>query len=94
LVHDRGKLPRNTALHFAKRSTLVRRHHWISAFDRAQTIRVAIDPATRPSDLARPDTFSRCAPAKAECWFAPAKRSCGRSGGLAGLVPAGIICEI
>src|SRR6266581_3228990 len=26
----------------------------ISAFDRARTIRVAIDPATRPSDLARP----------------------------------------
>src|SRR5258708_22097483 len=26
----------------------------ISAYDRAHTIRVAIDPATRPSDLARP----------------------------------------
>src|SRR6476659_6651196 len=26
----------------------------ISAYDRAQTIKVAIDPATRPSDLARP----------------------------------------
>src|SRR3954464_1646379 len=26
----------------------------ISAYDRARTIRVAIDPATRPSDLARP----------------------------------------
>src|SRR3989440_1593057 len=26
----------------------------ISAYDRARTIRVAIDPATRPADLARP----------------------------------------
>ena len=26
----------------------------ISAYDRAHTIRVALDPATRPSDLARP----------------------------------------
>ena len=26
----------------------------ISAYDRAETIRVAIDPATRPNDLARP----------------------------------------
>src|SRR5246127_4296908 len=38
----------------------------ISAYDRARTIQVAIDPATRPADLAR----------------------------LAGMVPAGIICEI
>ena len=38
----------------------------ISAHDRARTIRVAIDPASRPGDLAR----------------------------LAGMVPAGVICEI
>ncbi|MGA7380746.1 MAG: 3,4-dihydroxy-2-butanone-4-phosphate synthase [Terriglobales bacterium] len=38
----------------------------ISAYDRARTIQVAIDPGTRPSDLAR----------------------------MAGLVPAGVICEI
>jgi 3,4-dihydroxy 2-butanone 4-phosphate synthase/GTP cyclohydrolase II len=38
----------------------------ISVFDRAQTIKVAIDPDARPGDLAR----------------------------MAGLVPAGVICEI
>ena len=32
----------------------------ISAYDRAQTIKVAIDPSTRPNDLARPGT---CLPA-------------------------------
>jgi 3,4-dihydroxy 2-butanone 4-phosphate synthase/GTP cyclohydrolase II len=67
----------------------------ISAYDRARTILVAIDPATRPSDLARPGHVF------------PLR---GRKGGvlvragqteasvdltrMAGLVPAGIICEI
>src|SRR5580765_3002182 len=37
----------------------------ISAYDRARTILVAIDPATRPSDLARP---------REAYWFAPDRR--------------------
>ena len=45
----------------------------ISAYDRARTIRVAIDPATRPSILHGPGTSSRFARAKVECWFAPGK---------------------
>src|SRR5512146_832877 len=43
----------------------------ISAYDRARTIAVAIDPASRPSDLA---TFFPYAPAKAGCWCAPGRR--------------------
>jgi len=65
----------------------------ISAYDRAHTIRVAIDPLTRPSDLARPGHV-----------FPLRGRKCGvlvRAGlteasvGLArlgGLITAGIIC--
>ena len=45
----------------------------ISAYDRAETIRVAIDPSTRPTIWRVPDMSSRFAPAKAECWFAPAR---------------------
>jgi 3,4-dihydroxy 2-butanone 4-phosphate synthase/GTP cyclohydrolase II len=67
----------------------------ISSYDRAQTILCAIDPATRPSDLARPGHMF---PLRA------------RNGGvlvrggqteasvdltrMAGMVPAGVICEI
>lgn len=46
----------------------------ISAADRSATIRVAIDPATRPADLAKPGQSLRCAPATAGCWCAPARR--------------------
>ena len=42
----------------------------ISAYDRSHTIQVAIDPATRPSDLARPGHSSLFARAKAACWCA------------------------
>ena len=43
----------------------------ISAYDRARTIQVAIDPATKPPIWRVPDTCSLFAPAKAACWFAP-----------------------
>ena len=43
----------------------------ISAADRARTIRVAVDPASRPSDLVRPGHIFPCAPAKAASWCAP-----------------------
>lgn len=67
----------------------------ISAFDRAQTIKVFIDPATKPSDIARPGHI-----------FPLAAREGGvlaRSGHteavvdlarLAGLYPSGVLCEI
>ena len=45
----------------------------ISAYDRARTIQVAIDPATRPADLARPGHVFPFAPAKVECWCARAR---------------------
>jgi 3,4-dihydroxy 2-butanone 4-phosphate synthase/GTP cyclohydrolase II len=67
----------------------------ISAFDRATTIRALIDPATRPSDLARPGhvfplraepggVFARAGQTEASVDLA----------GLAGLNPAAVICEI
>ena len=46
----------------------------ISAADRSATILTAIDPATRPADLARaPGTFFRCARGAAACWSAPGR---------------------
>ena len=43
----------------------------ISAYDRARTIKVAVDPATRPSDLARPGTLSSTRP---QGWSAGSRR--------------------
>ncbi|MBP6964005.1 MAG: bifunctional 3,4-dihydroxy-2-butanone-4-phosphate synthase/GTP cyclohydrolase II [Armatimonadetes bacterium] len=67
----------------------------ISAYDRAHTIKVAIDPATKPSDLARPGhifplvakdggVLKRSGHTEAVVDFAR----------LAGLYPAGVLCEI
>src|SRR5262245_49402253 len=67
----------------------------ISAFDRAQTILTAIDPKTRPNDLARPGhifplrahdggVLVRAGQTEASVDLAAA----------AGLIPAGVICEI
>jgi 3,4-dihydroxy 2-butanone 4-phosphate synthase/GTP cyclohydrolase II len=67
----------------------------ISAYDRAQTIKVAIDPATRPSDLARP---GHVFPLRARRGGVLVRA--GQTEGsvdlarMAGLIPAGIICEI
>src|ERR1700761_288288 len=67
----------------------------ISAYDRAHTIKVAIDPATRPSDLARP---GHVFPLRAKKGGVLVRA--GQTEGsvdlarLAGMVPAGIICEI
>ncbi|MDZ7340470.1 MAG: bifunctional 3,4-dihydroxy-2-butanone-4-phosphate synthase/GTP cyclohydrolase II [candidate division KSB1 bacterium] len=67
----------------------------ISAHDRAQTIRTLIDPATRPQDLARPGHIF---PIKAErggvltrAGHTEAAVDLAR---LAGLYPAGVLCEI
>ena len=67
----------------------------ISAADRARTIRLAVDPATRPEDLARPGhilplqakeggVLSRAGQTEASVDLAR----------LAGLDPSGVICEI
>jgi 3,4-dihydroxy 2-butanone 4-phosphate synthase/GTP cyclohydrolase II len=67
----------------------------ISAHDRARTILAAIDPATRPDDLARPGhifplqaveggVLSRAGQTEAAVDLAR----------LAGLTPAGVICEV
>jgi 3,4-dihydroxy 2-butanone 4-phosphate synthase/GTP cyclohydrolase II len=67
----------------------------ISAADRATTIHVAIDPKSKPSDLARPGHIF---PLKAQ--RGGVLRRAGQTEGsvdlarLAGLLPAGVICEI
>jgi len=67
----------------------------ISAYDRARTIRVAIDPATRPSDLARPGhVFPLRARKGGVLVRAGQTEAAVDLARLAGLIPAGIICEI
>ena len=67
----------------------------ISAYDRARTIKVAIDPATRPSDLARPGhVFPLRAKKGGVLVRAGQTEASVDLARLAGLIPAGIICEI
>ncbi len=67
----------------------------ISAYDRAHTIRVAIDPATRPADLARPGhVFPLRARRGGVLVRAGQTEASVDLARLAGLVPAGVICEI
>ncbi|HET8580055.1 MAG TPA: bifunctional 3,4-dihydroxy-2-butanone-4-phosphate synthase/GTP cyclohydrolase II [Nitrospiraceae bacterium] len=67
----------------------------ISAADRATTIRTAIDPKSKPSDLARPGHIF---PLKAD--KGGVLKRAGQTEGsvdlarLAGLYPAGVLCEI
>src|SRR5437016_8515522 len=67
----------------------------ISAYDRARTIKVAIDSTTRPADLARP---GHVFPLRARKGGVLVRA--GQTEGsvdlarLAGMVPAGVICEI
>jgi len=67
----------------------------ISAFDRAETVRAAIDPQTLPSDLARPGHIlplqAREGGVLARTGQTEAAVDMAR---LAGLYPAGVICEI
>jgi 3,4-dihydroxy 2-butanone 4-phosphate synthase/GTP cyclohydrolase II len=67
----------------------------ISARDRATTIRTAIDPATRPSDLARPGHIiplrARLGGVLVRTGHTEAAVDLARAAGLA---PAGVICEI
>jgi 3,4-dihydroxy 2-butanone 4-phosphate synthase / GTP cyclohydrolase II len=67
----------------------------ISAYDRSETIKVAIDPATRPSDLARPGhTFPLRARKGGVLVRAGQTEASVDLARMAGLIPAGIICEI
>src|SRR5881398_4063487 len=67
----------------------------ISAYDRARTISVAIDPATRPSDLARPGHVFPLRARKGGVLVRAGQTEASVDlARLAGLVPAGIICEI
>jgi 3,4-dihydroxy 2-butanone 4-phosphate synthase/GTP cyclohydrolase II len=67
----------------------------ISAFDRAQTIKVFIDPATKPADLARPGHIfplaARSGGVLARAGHTEAVVDLSR---LAGLYPSGVLCEI
>jgi len=67
----------------------------ISAYDRCHTIQVAIDPATRPSDLARPGHVFPLRARKGGVLVRAGQTEASVDlARLAGLVPAGIICEI
>ncbi len=67
----------------------------ISAYDRAQTIQVAIDPATRPNDLARPGHIFPLRARKGGVLVRAGQTEASVDlARLAGLVPAGVICEI
>jgi len=67
----------------------------ISAYDRARTIQVAIDPAARASDLARPGhVFPLRARKGGVLVRAGQTEAAVDLARLAGLIPAGIICEI
>ncbi len=67
----------------------------ISAYDRAETIRVAIDPSTRPHDLARPGHVFPLRARKGGVLVRAGQTEASVDlARLAGLVPAGVICEI
>ena len=67
----------------------------ISAFDRAHTIRVAIDPATRPGDISRPGhVFPLRAREGGVLVRAGQTEAAVDLARLAGLNPGGVICEV
>ena len=67
----------------------------ISAYDRARTIKVAIDPATRPDDLARPGHVFPLRARKGGVLLRAGQTEASVDlARLAGLIPAGVICEI
>jgi len=67
----------------------------ISAADRAKTIQVALDPNTRPSDLARPGHVFPLRARKGGVLIRAGQTEASVDlARLAGLKPAGVICEI
>lgn len=67
----------------------------ISAHDRARTIQVAIDPGSGPADLVRPGhVFPLCARKGGVLVRAGQTEAAVELSRMAGLIPAGVICEI
>ncbi|MEW6756962.1 MAG: bifunctional 3,4-dihydroxy-2-butanone-4-phosphate synthase/GTP cyclohydrolase II [Acidobacteriota bacterium] len=67
----------------------------ISAHDRAATILTAIDPATRPADLARPGHIFPLRAKEGGVLRRPGQTEASVDlARLAGLYPAGVICEV
>jgi len=67
----------------------------ISAYDRARTIAIAIDPKTRPADLARPGHVFPLRARKGGVLVRAGQTEASVDlARMAGLVPAGVICEI
>jgi len=67
----------------------------ISAADRATTIQVAVDPRSRPSDLARPGHISPLRARKGGVLVRPGQTEAVVDlARIAGLTPAGVICEV
>ena len=67
----------------------------ISAYDRARTIQVAIDPRSRPGDLARPGHVFPLRARKGGVLVRAGQTEASVDlARMAGMVPAGIICEI
>jgi 3,4-dihydroxy 2-butanone 4-phosphate synthase/GTP cyclohydrolase II len=67
----------------------------ISAYDRARTIAVAIDSGTRPADLARPGHVFPLRARKGGVLVRAGQTEASVDlARLAGMVPAGVICEI
>jgi 3,4-dihydroxy 2-butanone 4-phosphate synthase / GTP cyclohydrolase II len=67
----------------------------ISAYDRARTIQIAIDPSTRPTDLARPGHVFPLRARKGGVLVRAGQTEASVDlARLAGLIPAGVICEI
>jgi len=92
-------VPENTALHGTRFAVSIDARKdittGISAFDRAQTIRTVIDPATRPEDLARPGhVFPLIAREGGVLRRAGHTEAAVDLARLAGLEPAATICEI
>jgi len=72
------------------RAGSVRRH---SAADRAHTIRLLASPDTRPADLARPGHVVPLRARPAACCASRTHRGAIDLAVLAGLRPAGVLCE-
>ncbi|MFY9557834.1 MAG: 3,4-dihydroxy-2-butanone-4-phosphate synthase, partial [Blastocatellia bacterium] len=67
----------------------------ISAADRATTIQVAVDPRTRPSDLARPGHIFPLRARNGGVLVRPGQTEAVMDlARIAGLMPAGVICEV
>jgi 3,4-dihydroxy 2-butanone 4-phosphate synthase/GTP cyclohydrolase II len=67
----------------------------ISAYDRAHTIQLAIDSSTRPADLARPGHVFPLRARKGGVLVRAGQTEASVDlARLAGLIPAGVICEI